>query len=238
MSAMKDLAWQSLIHFIGYGSLSAPFWFLGPEESLGDRPGYAGWSPEWELRVRSGWSALMDAREAHRQLRDEYWSDGHFSSVWRVAAQLTRGFLGNEDWRDPVQAKQYILERLGHAEGETLLGELFPLPTNSLADWPYSDLFPDRDTYFKAVLSTRKILWTEAIRRRRPKILCCYGKGGGGAQWRLYQEIAGQMEWTQLNHSRVMIGQLASTQIFLLPFFGQGQYRLDDLAAVIDLTLP
>jgi len=38
----EDIDIDRLLSFIGYGSLSAPLWFLGMEESLGPRPGNPG----------------------------------------------------------------------------------------------------------------------------------------------------------------------------------------------------
>jgi hypothetical protein len=44
----------------------------------------------------------------------------------------------------------------------------------------------------------------------------------------------GQMEWAPLNGGRTLAGRMGATQVFLMLFFGQGRYRLDDLAAVLD----
>lgn len=135
---------DNILNFIGYGSLSAPLWFLGVEESLGKRYKAEHWSYEWELRLRSSWSPVMDMRTAHEMLRDPYWESVKLSYVWVLMAQLARGILHHaSDWGDLDRANQYVVNDLGRSADRTLLGEALPLPKCFRRNWSYHDLFPN-----------------------------------------------------------------------------------------------
>ncbi|HEX2685558.1 MAG TPA: hypothetical protein VHN14_03025 [Kofleriaceae bacterium] len=58
--------------FIGYGTLDADLWFIGLEESTGERPLRTAWSFEFETSVREKWTPVMDARDACEALLDRY----------------------------------------------------------------------------------------------------------------------------------------------------------------------
>ena len=86
---------------------------------------------------------------------------------------------GDPQWQEVERARQYQAERLGRAEGETFLADLLPLPANSVGDWPYPELFPDKDSYERQVLPGRIQALATLAQRHRPSFVFCYGKGTG-----------------------------------------------------------
>jgi hypothetical protein len=219
-----------LSHFIGYGWLDAPLWFLGREEGLGRRPKRPSWSLTWELQVRSHWQPVMDARQAHELLQDPYWENPGGSQVWKHMAGLVRGLLhGAPDWQDPDLAWRYVVNRLGRADRETLLGEAFPLPKANVASWPYTDLFPTQKEYKAWVWPQRKAMWQNLLAKYHPRIVIAFG-----GWWQSRRDIFGSLDWQLLPGDRVQTARIQSgTQVYLTPFFGRGQLHPDDLQAII-----
>lgn len=227
--------------FCGYGTLDADLWFLGIEESTGERPRSAEWSFDFEVAIRENWQPVMDARVACDALRDRYWLSNGYSSVWKFMAKLARGVLERaRDWRDTLQARTYVVEALGRHTGNTLLGELLPLPAPGTGAWPalYREWYPDRDTYGEIEYPRRARMWRDLIERHEPKVVCCYGRGTANAQWARYQALFETSEWRSLASGRVLTADWSTTTVYLLPFFGQGQLRLSDLQAVIEDVHP
>ena len=226
---------QNLVNFQGYGNLQAPLWFIGFEESLGKRPGNAEWSPEWELKIRATWPKVIDVRNAHEQLKAPYWNRRNYSQVWKVMAQLARGILQQApDWMNTDLGHQYVINNLGREHGETFLGETLPLPASSMSHWPYTELFSNRDEYVHVIWPKKKLMWAHLVMQHEPKIVICYGKGPGGTWWGRYKEIFQGLSWRPLEDNRLYSAQFQKkTRVYLTPFFGQGQYRKTDLAAII-----
>ncbi len=190
---------HSLLNFRGYGSLSAPLWFLGFEEGLGPRPGKPGWTPEWELHTRTAWDALMDLHQAHLLLEDFYWERKSYTYVWKVMAHLARGILLQaKDWKNRTKRHDYIVTQLGRSTGETFLGEAMPLPASNTREWPYPDLFPSREAYRDEIWPLRRSVWAELVDEHKPKYMICYGMGPNKAWWLRYQEIFPGTHWELL----------------------------------------
>lgn len=227
---------RSLKHFKGYGSLSAHIWFLGFEESLGKRKDNTYWSPGWELNIRASWTPVIDLKTAHRQLKDYYWNRKNYSQVWKVMAKLTRGIIHkNENWNDSDLAHEYVVSKLGRFCRDTFLGEIMPLPSPTLSDWPYKELFPNRDIYDETVWPDRKVMWSELVGKHKPKIIICYGKGSEEKHWDKCKEIFQKASWEEdVIKDRILTASIQDkTRLYLTPFFGQGQYRISDLEELI-----
>jgi len=223
---------NSLLEFIGYGSLDAPLWFIGMEESLGKRPGFTNWTAIQELEIRATWNRVMDVRDAHVQLGDHYWLRRNYSQVWKFMVQMARGLLHREaNWRDTQRAHEYVIQMLGLSDGETLLGEVMPLPASSIGDWPYAGLFETRDVYWSAVWPKRRKMWCELIQNYQPRFIVAYSK----RYWNAYRELLGEDGWESIV-DRKIIKKVISPKVwaYLLPFLGQGALRKDDLAAIIE----
>ena len=219
---------DKLLNFIGYGSLSAPLWFLGIEESLGKRYKAEHWSYEWELRLRSSWSPVMDMRTAHEMLRDPYWESVNLSYVWVAMAQLARGILHQaSDWGDLDRANQYVVNDLGRSAGETLLGDALPLPKRFRKHWPYHDLFPSREEYEQVVLPYRIKFWRRLIERHHPRVVICYG-----GVWYKNENSLGK-DWERIKTGILTSTVSPNTQVYLMPFFKADMCKDENLAAVI-----
>ncbi len=223
---------NSLLGFIGYGSVDASLWFIGMEESLGKRPGFTNWTAIRELEIRANWNRVMDVREAHLQLGDHYWLRRNYSQVWKFMAQIARGLLHREsNWRDTQRAHGYVIQQLGLADGETLLGEVMPLPASSIGDWPYVGLFVNRDVYWSEVWPKRRKMWRELIQKYQPRFIVAYGK----RYWDAYRELLGEDSWESIVDRKIMKKEMSpKVWAYLLPFLGQGALRKEDLAAIIE----
>jgi hypothetical protein len=227
---------HTLLSFRGYGSLSAPLWFLGLEESLGPRPGKPGWTPEWELHTRSTWDTVMNLRQAHLQLDDFYWERKGYTYVWKVMAQFARGILNQaKNWKNRKQRHEYVVNQLGRSTGETFLGDAMPLPASNTREWIFNQLFPTRETYLEAIWPVRRKMWAELVHGYKPKYLICYGKGVKNAWWQRYREILPSMQWDLIAGGHVLTARYAGkTQIYLTPFFGYRIIQKEDIKAIIE----
>lgn len=227
--------------FCGYGTLEADLWLIGLEESTGERPLRPAWSFEFETSVRETWTTVMDVRTACDQLLDRYWLSNGYSTVWKYMAKLARGLLGAaHDWNDMASARAYVVAALGRTSGDTLLGELLPLPAPHTSDWPtrYRHWYRDREEYGAAEYPRRQRMWRDLIQTHRPKYVCCYGNGNNNEQWTRYRSLFDAADWKPLASGRVQTAKCGPTTAYLLPFLGQGQLRLTDLHAVISDAHP
>ena len=213
---------QPIFNFISYGRLEAPLWFLGLEEGLGKRYKADHWSPAWELETRAAWPPVIDMRQAHETLLDPYWDSGKYSQVWLVMAQLARGILQRAaDWHDPDKARVYVTESLGRAGGETLLGEMLPLPERYRRHWSYPFLFPSKEDYEWAILPQRRALWRRLVEEHRPRVVICYG-----GLWYRYKDVFAKDGWQAFPGTDVQTVVFAGkTQVFLTPFLGREDFR-------------
>jgi hypothetical protein len=222
---------KNILNFVGYGNLDAPLWFLGVEEGTGKKPRRISWSLAWELQVRASWSPVMDMYAAHSSLNNFYQVTLEFPWAWVLIARLTRGILHHApDWRRFDEANGYILNHLGRAASDTLLGEALPLPFHYRQQWPneYRALYPGRKEYEQAVLPTRFAMWQELIERHRPGVVICYG-----TLWHRNQDVFIDQEWHRLTRRVVTTTYLLHTQVYIIPFFDREDSVEDDLAAVV-----
>ncbi len=167
---------ERLLAFMGYGTTEAPLLLIGIEEGFGGRLSRRGWSVQEELDARGGWESIADARDAHTDLEDRYWERRDYSRVWRNAAKLARAIIRRaDDWLDTDIAHAYVVESLGRSDGETFLGELFPLPAVGLEHWPYESRWADREAYRQALWVERRKLWREHVAQSKARVVICYG---------------------------------------------------------------
>ncbi|MEY4515340.1 MAG: hypothetical protein RLZZ450_7462 [Pseudomonadota bacterium] len=159
---------------IGYGNLEARYWFVGLEEGCGDAL--------QELEARLQGENLEDIYDAHRRLpaahRRLFGDRPALQSTWRP---LMIALLSAEDrlhGREELRA--YQRDRLGRAQSETLLAELFPLPSPSLRHWHYANVaaIPElatRTAYHDAWRARRITLLRTLIAKRQPPVIIAYG---------------------------------------------------------------
>jgi hypothetical protein len=222
---------ERLLGFLGYGVLAAPIWFIGLEEGYGRRLS-GSWTVDQELAARAAWSDVMDQHVAACSLRDDYTKHARYSDVWLNVARLTRAIIaGASDWLDTVNARRYVAERLGRLDGETLLGELLPLPAISLKHWPYSVRWADRDDYVAEVWTGRRDMWSRMLAHHRPRFIICYGS----RLRELAREIFSGAAATSVRGPRDTIEaiDLSPTRVMLTPFVGRG-CKLETLQRIVE----
>ncbi len=231
---------DKLLNFVGYGSLDAPFWFIGMEEAGPAHPDLL----EANLRARLRFAdAIMDLHQAHDEnhLRFPYWDAGfheRLPSVWVYAARFVRALRGAADWWDLEPARAYVRDRLGRAgyAGETFLTDLLPLPRKRMGDWPpvYRDGlgFSDLAAYEQAVLPRRKQLLKPLISEQRPRFLLCYGR----SYYAHYRELVDVQpdRWRTLPQTRIEIGMASGTTVILTPFMGSGRLGQSQFEILIE----
>jgi hypothetical protein len=165
---------DKLLSFIGYGTLSAPIWFVGWEEGGGG---------EANLHTRLRFEPAMDLGTAQRALGYADYFDPprpKIQPTWSVLIKIILGPIGRE--ADPQTVRRYQAIRLEAVNGDTLLAELLPLPGPSINKWIYWDLFADprlrnRKTYERSVLPHRTRLLRDLIQSHCPRLVIAYGKG-------------------------------------------------------------
>lgn len=176
---------------LGYGTLDAPFWFIGMEESCAAAPGDE--LAEMSTRLRGG--ATEDLAEVLRRLSPRY--DGLLTSrlqpTWRRLLRILFAAQGEETPTDS-QLLDHQSNRLGRATGETFLAEFFPLPSPKRGVWNFDRLSrrPDlrtRAVYERTWEAARADLLRAAIRRARPRWVVAYGSPR--EFWPRYRRVLG-----------------------------------------------
>lgn len=161
----------------GYGSLDAPYWFVGPEEGGGR---------SWQA-IQEHLQAWVDSGALPMVPLD---TQGRSSPYWRQVSRLYLAAAGQPC--DAGSVKRYVAEELARPDSDTCLLELLPLPSRATGEWLYgshSDLpeLRDRATYRSALLSGRVPALRSLIEHHKPKYVVFLGRTDA-AHWR---DIAG-----------------------------------------------
>jgi hypothetical protein len=233
---LTDAEHNKLINFLGYGSLDAPFWFMGMEEGTGGND-----VVEAPLRARLRFATSpMDLHIAHDAEHLNWDICKHrndYPLCWIIIAKLVRALTGHDDWQSVERAKDYVCEHLGHTGDETFLPDLMPLPKPSAGRWAslYSAWYPTLKEYYAAVLPNRQQLFRDLITQHRPRYLVCYGR----KNYAHYKGLVDATTWTQLGATRIEVARWQETTIALTPFLGNGAISnkdVDVLAAYLQST--
>lgn len=214
--AFASAEWETLLTHLGYGNPSGRLWFLGMEERLmGDRDRNLRW------RLDHFRHPVCDLTTHQRA----FWVAGTVAKTptWRMMSKMARLLLENApDWSDRDKAIDYLLRRLGTANGDTFLAELLPLPAVNLKDWPYPDLFPGgRKQYERNVLPLRLRLLRDFAEEHRPDFIVCYGS----QYWDYYRVVFPLERETvhrfpgEKSEVRLATGVWGRTRMALTPFF-------------------
>lgn len=172
--------------FFGYGSWSAPLWFVGMEEGGGrDLVEIA-----QRLDLWSG-GELEDLRRFSNALEGKRWFDDQppIQSTWAGLAAVALCAEGRSAGRESI--RRYQRDELATVAGRTALIELLPLPSPSTSHWIY-------EACGLSELSTRAIyrhqfadLRAEEIQKRidlhGPRVVMFYGL----AYRKYWESIAG-----------------------------------------------
>ncbi|MBQ11499.1 MAG: hypothetical protein CMJ45_08115 [Planctomyces sp.] len=134
--------------------------------------------------------------------------------MWRLMSKFVLAMQGDPDWQETSTAREYQATKLGHADGDSFLTELMPLPKPNLAAWPYESIFPDKKDYFKEIRPKRMAWLRSEFTKFQPRYVICYGKG----YWPYYQEIFSNVTFDSELIENVLIGQRAHSTIIMTRF--------------------
>jgi hypothetical protein len=100
---------RRILGFLGYGRPSAPTWFIGLEEGLGDQDSL---DHAYNLKARGTWEEVMDLERSDLLLhrKGEPMQDALRpppTRTWRWMAKICRALAGSPDWEDKYAAEHY-----------------------------------------------------------------------------------------------------------------------------------
>jgi hypothetical protein len=163
--------------FYGYGNVAAKYWFIGLEEGGANSTEALGVRLEaWD---KLGRPQLADLSEFHDRARVATWSGNRppLQATWKQLIRVVFAAEARDCSTETVRAYQRDL--LGRRDGETAIIELMPLPSKSIAAWPYAAAGPgvisDRATYSATILPDRVSALRHLIAQHRPRIVVFYG---------------------------------------------------------------
>lgn len=210
---------QRIVSFLGYGRISAPVWFIGIEEGLG---GVSLEEAVKNLKARGSFELTMDLYEACLNLQEagqpiDIVTHTPSTQVWRFMAKIMRAYMGEQNWRDPKAAKEYVQSRLGRHDGDTFLTELSPIPAGNTADTTWMTWFHERDPELHQKLQQRRETLREMLREREndPPLIICYSLPRADE----FAEFLG-IEWQPVS---ARVRSSPDCKNWILPFFGNGQ---------------
>lgn len=208
---------ERIARFLGYGQTSAPVWFIGFEEGLGDM------SDEEAVKnckSRGRFEKVMDLYEAHlgllqKSLPIDLEVKPPRTQVWQYMAKIMLAREGVVSWDNKKKVKDYIRLRLGRKNGNTFLTELSPIPTKRTSDTSWMAKFLKIDPDLPSKVAQRKEELQLLLREKSPRLVICYGLNKKNA----FSELLG-IEWKPLTNG-IFVSD--DSRCLLLPFFGNGQ---------------
>jgi len=176
---LTDEQLDTLLNFVGYGTLNADVWFLGMEEAGGG---------EENIRTRLKFQTVEDCAEAHKLLgiTKHHWEKRVIQRTWRGMCYIMLQLEGKEPTRTNI--RNYQAEKLGRFGGNTLLTELMPIPKPKISRWGYEELIPQFSSgkeYYQRVKPRRIKHLQRLLAQYKPSVVIGYGKGF----WKDYKEL-------------------------------------------------
>lgn len=210
-----------LLHFVGYGNLAAPVWFIGMEER-----GHG----EERLERRSKFKSVEDLARAHDILgiTKHHHPPVKLQRTWRAMCEIMLSLANVNPTIDNL--KRYQATELGRFESDTFLTELLPIPAPSRRAWEFASLFGERGDYEEKVRPERIKMLGRLISKHKPSLVICYGH----ADWKYFEQLFPQAIWRSVAPFR--IGRTHKTRIFLTPHFvpyHMGKARIARLCQLI-----
>lgn len=191
--------------FLGFGELTAPYWFIGTEPGLSKRQAFMDGLRVW---TDAGGPVTICNRRHHIESGFTKWHQPQppLQPTWRQLMLALCVFLG--EYQDNEQSlawrRGYQERRLGCAGDETAVLEIGALNAAGRAHWPYVNLgdpdLNDRDRYIAAFLKDRAHQVARLARRYAPAFVWMYGAKKkyqdfwniiGGHPWKTYDELPG-----------------------------------------------
>lgn len=227
-------ALKRLSRFVGYGTLDAKVWFVGPEERL-DEADEEAIVRHFEARLK--FDLIEDCPKAHlRKLGcDTYHGpEAKPQKTWAKMSAIMVA-LRKGDHCDREALLEYQVSRLGAKVGETFLAELLPLPKPSSRSWPGLYVrefqFKGKSDYRQSVLQGRIDMLKAHIERQQPSVVLCYGK----MEWSLFRALFEGVRFEQdKDDGMIEIGARNGTMILLTPHFTRGFFPEKRVAHVVE----
>jgi hypothetical protein len=241
-SKLKDLDLtrdeaKRILRFVGYGNLSARFWFIGLEEGLSSEEKN---DLQHNLKSRGTWSSVMDLAEACLTLRHngksvEIKNYPHLpkTPTWRWMAKVclwldARRFSATND-----EANDYVRRYLGRKNGQTFLTELSPIPSRNQSGGPlWLDFFRKAEEETDALIKERQGRLRSLIAEHQPPFIFCYGAERDTAMEQ-FKVLLPNRNWIRVGE-KSQISVLPNSVAILMPFLGVGRLTRTEFAAVMD----
>lgn len=200
---MFDDSRKSFENFIGFGNEDGDVLFLGMEEGLlGTLTSGCGAPP-----VSFPRTANLRADYSPDSSRYYFWRLPKSQRTWRAMSHL---MLRRQGIDDPTadQLYRYQSEQLGRIDGETLLSELLPKPTQAMDE-----------EYIREILPNRVRVLRDVIGNSRFEVVVAYGQQ---SDWSTYKSVFGIKRWTEngdfafanVNNQRIVLAPHLGSAIF------------------------
>ncbi len=167
-----------LSDFLGYGSETPNYIFVGMEEGGGESLDNI--STRLKVWPKYGQKALVPLREFSIDLgfSDFFKEKPKSQPTWRALIKILLSLKGEDLSLNTIKEFQKI--KLGSENSDHAIIELMPLPSPSTKDWPYENLadYPilrTRELYFNKLLEERISLLKKFILTSKPKVVVFYG---------------------------------------------------------------
>lgn len=165
-------------HFVGFGSYKAALWFVGMEQGGGrDLKELARRLEAWRSL---GEGDVIDFAAYCALLHEERWH-GPEARIQPTLGKMIRVVLAAHGKEASAGAvREYQSERFGRAGDESLVAELFPLPSRSVGEWIYRDVcnlacLKDRQAYLMEFRPKRAALLRHLIDQHAPRVVVMLG---------------------------------------------------------------
>jgi hypothetical protein len=216
----KNIDWDRIETFLGFGRADAPVVFIGMEEGVANEGAQLD-----DLYARSQFDRVMDIQHAHWGVSDtgRWFGPGKVRSqpTWRPMCDL---MLRREGISAPTLAdrKHYQVHRLARSDGDTLLTELLPYPHKKSSVWRYSPplgRFPTRERYRSEILPMRRDLIRRLLAETRRELVVCYGK----KEWPEYKWLFEEADWNECQPFQ--LANVDGTRVILTPHFSRQEFN-------------
>ena len=164
--------------FYGYGSNTAPYWFITMEEGGGkNEQDILNRLRAWDSRGRR---ELEEIQEYHIAIGQPSWFVTHpnIQKTWAAAIRMVLVAEGETPTTEIV--RNFQRDRLARGGANNRLSPLFPLPSPSSDKWNYGNWTKDfsfsmRSEYIKSYENLRISHLSNAIRLHKPKFVVFFG---------------------------------------------------------------
>ncbi len=224
---VRDINWDRIERFIGYGRRDAPVVFIGLEEGLSSPSAL-----RKDLRRRSAFKAIENVKAAHKGIEgtEQLWREKNprIQRTWRPMCHLMLAYVGRPTAVNKAERAKYQANELGSSHGQSLLMELLPYPHVSTKDWSYKKFkrFDSRKDYESALLSERISRLAKQLAAYQRKVIVCYGK----TAWPHFKHLISRaykvdINWREDKTRQALVAKVRKTRIVLVHHFSGKRFN-------------